>query len=68
MHFDLTTGKGLKVTPSDLKENRAKGEQEKDKERVEEKRLTFLLIFISRTLNIVSVHKSRRTSQRNMAG
>jgi len=48
MHFDFTTLKGFKVAPND-KKNREKGEQEKEDKRMEEKRLTCLLIFISCT-------------------
>ena len=54
MHFDFTPLKGLKITPSDEK-NIERGEQEKEDKRVEEeKRLTFLLIFISSTLEMVT--------------
>ena len=42
IHFDFTTPKGLKITLSDEKKT---GEQGNKDKRVEEKRLTFFIIF-----------------------
>ena len=66
MLFDFTTPKGLKITPSDEQinktENRGKEKKRKEKKdkRVEGKRLIFLLIFISSTLEISSEKKTRQ--------
>ena len=50
VHFNFTTPKGLKITPSDDKK-REREQQEKEDERMEEKKgLTFLLGFTLTTL------------------
>ena len=50
-HFDFTTPKGLKITPTKRK-ILEREELEKGDKRVVKKRPTFLLIFISSTLEI----------------
>lgn len=57
MHFDFTTPRGLKITPSDG--TKKLEEEEKDDKRVEENRLTFLLFFISSTLEREHLRKAR---------
>ena len=57
MHFDFTSLKGLKITPSDEKKKKTeRGESKKRKIREwrEKERLTFLLIFISSSLEMVT--------------